>query len=143
LVEKVQDFTQSVRVCGVPEIGAFAADVDQTDLLQFLEMMRKSGSGDAEFLLDFAGDHAGGVSGKEEAENPETRLRAEGGEAVRGTRDEQRIRFGHLSIIAEIRKNVNPGPAPQRFFISRHPKCRAGQALDTPQATGNANAFGF
>jgi hypothetical protein len=75
--------------------------MDEADLFQFLQMMRKGGSGDAELFLDFAGDHAVGMSGKEEAENLESRLRAEGGEAVGEASDKKGIGLFHISIIAE------------------------------------------
>jgi len=65
-------------------------------------MMRKGGSGYAELFLDFAGDHAVGMRGKEEAENLEARLRAEGREAVGGASDEKWVGLPHISIIAEI-----------------------------------------
>jgi len=50
--------------------------MDEAHLFQFFQMMRKGGSGYAELFLDFAGDHAVGMRGKEEAENLEARLRA-------------------------------------------------------------------
>jgi hypothetical protein len=65
-------------------------------------MVRKRGRGDAELLLDFAGDQALRMSRKEKAENLEARLRAEGGEAVGGASNEERIRLSHFSIVAEI-----------------------------------------
>jgi len=76
--------------------------MDEADLFQFLKVVRKGGSGDAKLFLDFARDHAVGMSGKEEAENLEARLRAEGGEAVGGASDEKRIGPLHISIVAEI-----------------------------------------
>jgi len=76
--------------------------MDEAHLFQFLQMMRKGGSGDAELFLDFAGDQAVGMSRKEKAENLEAWLRAEGGEAVGGASDEKRIGLPHASIVAEI-----------------------------------------
>ena len=76
--------------------------MDKAHLFQFLQMMRKGGSGDAELFLDFAGDHAVGMSGKEKAENLEARLRAKGREAVGGASDEKWVGLPHISIIAEI-----------------------------------------
>src|SRR2546429_5028072 len=78
--------------------------MDEADLFQFFEMVGKGGSGDAEFLLDFADHHAGRVGSEEETKNPETRLRAQGGEAVGGAGNQQRVGLGHVSIIAEIGK---------------------------------------
>ena len=101
-IEKIHNFAKGIGVRGIPEISALAAHMDEADLFQFLQMMRKGGSGDAELFLDFAGDHAVGMSGKQEAENLEARLRAEGGEPVGGARDEKRVGPPHTSIVAEI-----------------------------------------
>jgi hypothetical protein len=46
------------------------------------------------------------MSGKEQAENLEARLRAEGGEAIGGAGNEERIGLAHNSIIAELQKDV-------------------------------------
>src|SRR6267378_723414 len=73
-------------------------------------MMRKSGSGDAELFLDFAGDQALGMGGQQEPENLETGLGAEGGEAVGGASDQKRIGLPHCSIIAEIWNDVKLFP---------------------------------
>jgi hypothetical protein len=135
LIEKIHDFAQGIGVRGVPEIGALAADMDEADLFQFFEMVGKGGSGDAEFLLDFADHHAGRVGSEEEPKNPETRLRAQGGEAVGGAGNQQRVGLGHVSIIAEIGKDVNPG-SPNVFSA-----CRILPA-GCPRS-GNANAFDF
>jgi len=101
-IEKIHHFAEGVGVRGIPEVGALAAHTDEADLFQFLQMMRKSGSGDAELFLDFAGHHTFRMCGKEEAENLEARLRAEGGEAVGGASDQKRIGLLHTSIVAEI-----------------------------------------
>jgi hypothetical protein len=47
------------------------------------------------------------VSGEEQAENLEARLGSESREAVGGARDQERIGLLHISMIAEIQKNVN------------------------------------
>ena len=83
-------------------ISAFAPHVDKADLFQFFQVMRKGGSGNGEFLLDLAGNHALGMSGEEQTENLETGLGAKGGEAVGGAGNEKRIGLAHISIIAEI-----------------------------------------
>src|SRR5215472_5524773 len=111
-VKKSHHFAQSLGVRGVPEIGALPADIDEADLFQFFEMVGKGGSGDSEFFLDFAGDHAGGVGSEEEPENLETGLRAEGGKAVGRAGNQQRVGLAHYSIIAEIWKNVKPSAPP-------------------------------
>jgi hypothetical protein len=116
-IEKIQDFAQSIRVRGVPEISAFAADFNEADLLQFLEMMRKRRSRDAEFLLHFPGNHPIRVSGQEEPQNLQPRLGAEGRKAIGGPNDEERIRLAHISMIAEIWKDVNSSPAPTLFAV--------------------------
>jgi len=67
-------------------------------------MVRESGGGDAQFVLDFAGDHAGGVSGKEQAKDLQARFGAERGETVGAAGDEERIGLAHISMIAEVWK---------------------------------------
>jgi hypothetical protein len=114
-IEKIQDFAQSIRVRGVPEISALAADVDEADLLQFLEMMRKRRSRDAEFLLHFPGNHPVRVSGEEKPQNLQARLRAKSGEAIGRPGDDERIGFAHISMIAEIWKHVNFSLVPNSF----------------------------
>jgi len=105
-VKEVQDFAQRIGVRGIPEKSALATHVDQPNLLQFLQMVGERGSGDTELFLDFSGDHSRGVGRKEQAENLQARLSAEGGEAVGGAGDEEWVGASHISIIAEIRKNV-------------------------------------
>ena len=87
-VEKIHDFAQRAGVRGIPKIGAFAADVDEANLLELFEMVGKGGGWNAELFLDFAGDQAGRVGGEKETENLETRLGTESREAVGGARDE-------------------------------------------------------
>jgi hypothetical protein len=71
-VEKIYDLAQGIGVRGVAEIGALAADLDEADLSQLFEMVGERGSWNSEFLLDFAGDHAGGTGSEKEAKNLET-----------------------------------------------------------------------
>ncbi len=80
--------------------------MDKANLLQLLQVVRKRGSGDGEFFLHFPGHHTVRMSGKEQAENLEAGLGAEGGEAVGGACDQERIGPSHISIIAETRKDV-------------------------------------
>jgi len=101
-IEKIHDFAEGVGVRGIPEVGALAAHIDEADLFQFLQMMRKGGSGDAELFLDFAGNHTIRMGSKEEAKYLEARLRAEGGEAVGRASDQKGIELPHISIIAVI-----------------------------------------
>jgi hypothetical protein len=103
VVEKAEHFAERVSAGGVPEKSAGAADANEADLAKLFEMVGESGGGDVEFVLNFAGDHAGGVSGEKEAENLQARLSTESGEAVSGASNEEGIRPGHISIIAEIR----------------------------------------
>ena len=107
-IEKAQDFAQGIGVRGIPEISAFAADTDEANLFQFFKMVGERRSRDAEFVLEFAGDHSRWVSGEEQAENLEARLGAESGETVGGASNEKRVGFPHISMIAEIRKDVKP-----------------------------------
>jgi hypothetical protein len=115
LIEKIQDFAQRVGVRGIPKIGAFAADVDEADLLQLFQMVRERGSRNPEFLLDFAGDHTGWVGCQEQPENLEAGLGAESGEAVGGAGDEERVGSLHISMIAEIWKCVKGFPLSNVF----------------------------
>lgn len=80
--------------------------MDKADLLQLLEVVRKRGRGDSEFLLNLAGNHAVGMGGKEKAKNLEAGLGAESGEAVGGASNQERIGLAHVSILAEIWKDV-------------------------------------
>jgi hypothetical protein len=102
VIKKAENFAKGGRVGGVPQKSADSADGDEADLLQFFQVMRKGGSGNAELLLDFAGDHSGGMGGEEQAKDLEARFGAEGGETVGGTGDEKRIGLLHISIVAEI-----------------------------------------
>jgi hypothetical protein len=76
-------------------------------LPQFFKVMRERGCRDVQLLLHLAGDHSSRVGRKQKAKNSQTRLGAESGKAVRGAGDENRIRSSHISIIAEIQKQVN------------------------------------
>src|SRR5690348_11592814 len=78
-------------------------------------MMRKRRSRDAEFLLDFAGNHPVRVSGEEQPQNLQARLRAKSREAVGGPSDDEGIGLAHISMIAEIWKHVNFSPVPNSF----------------------------
>jgi hypothetical protein len=105
-IKKIHDFAEGIGVRGIPEIGALAAHMDEADLFQFFQVVRKSRSGNAKLFLHFAGNHAVGVSGKKETENLKARLRAKRGEAVGGACDEKGIGLPHISIIAEIWNDV-------------------------------------
>ncbi len=65
-------------------------------------MVRKSGCRNVEVVLNFTRDHARGVRREEQANNLQSRFCAESGEAVGGAGDEEGIRFGNISIVAEI-----------------------------------------
>jgi hypothetical protein len=106
LVEEVHDFAQGIGIGRIPEISAFAAYMDKANLFQLFQVMRKRGRGDSEFLLDLAGNHAFRMSGKEQAENLEAGLGTEGGEAVGGACNEERIGASHISMLAEIQNDV-------------------------------------
>jgi hypothetical protein len=105
-IEKVQDFAQRIGVRGIPKIGALAAYVDEADLPQLFQMVGERRSRNAEFLLDFSGDQAGRVGRQEQAENLEAWLRAESRKAVGGSGNEKGIGPLHISMIAEIWKDV-------------------------------------
>jgi hypothetical protein len=75
------------------------------------------------------------VGSEEEAQDLETRLRAEGGEALGGAGDEQRIGLAHVSIVAEIWKHV-------KLFLLRNVFRRA-RILGTEPGSGNAQGFDF
>jgi hypothetical protein len=106
LVKEIEHFAKRVGVRRIPKIGALAAHMDETHLFQLFQMVRKCGGGDAELLLDFTGDHSGGMGSQEQAKNLEAGLSAESGEAVGGAGDEEWIGSFHVSIFAEIRNDV-------------------------------------
>src|SRR5579862_2077193 len=92
--------------------------------------MGKRGSRDAEFFLNFTSDHARWMSREQEANDLEARFRAKGREAVGGTGNEKWIGALHISIIAEIWKDVKRPT--QRFPGYRHPNLGGGlPALET------------
>jgi len=64
-VQEAENLSKRVGVRGIPKKRAIATNVDEADLLQLFKVMGKSGSWYFEFVLDFAGDHARGVSGKQ------------------------------------------------------------------------------
>jgi hypothetical protein len=107
-VKEIEDFAKRVRIRGIPEKSALAAHMDEAHLFELFQMMRKSGSGDAELFLNFAGDHSSGMGSQEQAENLEAGLGAESGEAVGGAGNEEWIGPLHVSIFAEIWKKVKP-----------------------------------
>jgi hypothetical protein len=107
-VKEIEDFAERAGLRGIPEKSAIAAHLDEAHLLEFFQMVRKRGSGDAELFLDFAGDHSGGMSSQEQAENLEAGLGAESGEAVGGASNEEWIGPFHASIFAEIWNDVKP-----------------------------------
>jgi hypothetical protein len=135
-IEEVHDFAQCVGISRIPQKSALAAHFDKTYLFQFFQVMRERRSGNGEFFLDFAGNHAFGVSGKEQAENLESRLGAESGEAVGGAGDEERIGLAHSSIVAEIWKDV------KLDLLGTFPRPSASYSLCLP-SSGNDSVFGF
>jgi len=104
-VQKAKNLLQRGGVGFVPKKCTRAANVHQADMAQFFEMVRQGGSGDAQLILNFTGDHAGGVSGKEQANNLQTRFGTESGEAIAAVGDKKGIWPWHISMIAEIRFN--------------------------------------
>jgi hypothetical protein len=102
VVEKAEHFAERVGAGRVPKECAGAAYANEADLAELFQMMGKSRSGDVEFILNFACDHTRGVRGEEQAHDLQPRLGAESREAVGGAGNEERIRLGHISIIAEI-----------------------------------------
>jgi hypothetical protein len=102
VIEKAKHFAERVGACGVPKKRASTAYANEADLAEFFEMVRKCGRGDVEFILNFACDHTRGVRGEEQAHDLQPRLGAESRESVGGAGNEERIRLGHISIIAEI-----------------------------------------
>jgi hypothetical protein len=135
-VEKVHDFSQGVGISRIPEKSALASHVDEADLFQFFQVMRKCGRRDAEFFLDFAGNHAFWMSGKEQPENLEARLSPESGEAVGGPGDQEGVGFAHSSIIAEIWKDV------KLFLLGTIRIQFASYSVRLP-SSGNDSVFGF
>jgi hypothetical protein len=73
------------------------------------------------------------VRGKEEAKNLQARLGAERGEAISRASDEQGVRVPHISIFAEISKDVklfSGGSVCSSTATLVHPELRRGCAPD-------------
>lgn len=102
LIEKIHHFAESAGVGGVPKVGAFAADSDESNLLQFFQVMRERGGRNSELFLNFAGNHPCGVGGEEEAEDLQAGLSAECSEAFCGAGHEAGIDAFHISMFAVI-----------------------------------------
>jgi hypothetical protein len=102
VVEKTKHFAECVGAGRIPEKCAGAADANEADLAELFEMVRKSGRRDVEFILNFASDHSGGVSGEKQTHNLQAGLGAESGEAIGRAGNEECVGLGHISIIAEI-----------------------------------------
>ena len=81
-VEKPEQFLERLGVGAVADERLFALGGDQLVVLQLLEVMRQRRAGDAGLGLDFADDHAVGVGGEQQADDPQARLGAERGEHV-------------------------------------------------------------
>jgi hypothetical protein len=107
-VKEVQNLAESVGIGGVPKIGTLTPNGDEADLLQFLKMVRQRGSGYSQFVLDFAGDHPGGMGREKRTQDLKPGFGAQGGEAVGGACNQQGVWFLHNSIIAERQKYVKP-----------------------------------
>jgi len=136
-VKEIQDLAQRIGVRGIPEKSALATHVDQPNLFQLFQVMGERGSGDTELFLDFASDHSRGVGRKEQAENLQARLSAERGEALGGAGNQEWVGATHISIIAEIRKDVKAFFSFQRFRACPHLK------ESTTPGRGNALRFHF
>ena len=114
-----------------PQIGARAADIDAADLFPFFEMVGKGGSRVASYSWTSPATLPLGW-----AESRGRRMRRRGSAPKAEKRSAelvnlQRVALAHGSILAEIRKNVNPG-SPQRFFRLPHPSSGSAQGLETP-----------
>ena len=107
--------------------------MNEADLLELFEVMRERGGGDIEFLLNFADNHARGMGGKKKADDLQAGLRAESGEAVGRTGNQEGIGPRHISIFAEIWKKCQALSPNERLEWATH--------LMTGHQRGNAKAF--
>jgi len=105
-IEKIHNLAEGAGICGVPKVGAFAADSDEPNLFQLFQMMRERGGRNSELFLNFAGNHPCGVGGKEQTEDLQAGLSAERSKALCGAGHEMGIDAFHISMIAEIWKYV-------------------------------------
>jgi len=111
LIKKAKHFAQRIGIRGVPQKCSDAPYIDQADLFQFFQVMRKRGRWNLQLFLHFSRDHSGWVSGKQQPQNGQPRFGAERGKAVRRAGDQEWIGLLHISIIAEIQKKC------QLFFL--------------------------
>ena len=107
LVEKAEDLLQRSGVRLVPKKSSGAADVHESHIPEFFQMMRKRRTGYVQLLLNFPGDHTRRVSSEQQADDLQARFGAESGETVAAAGHQERVRFGHISIIAELWKIRN------------------------------------
>src|ERR1039458_7320985 len=82
-VEEAQQFLQCLRVGRIPEESALAAHLDEVFVPEFVEMVRKRGSGYTKFITDVADDHSGWMRRQQEAHNAQPRPGPDGGEHIR------------------------------------------------------------
>lgn len=73
-IKKTKEILEAVAVHPVKQEGAVATHVDQFFVLQHVEVMRKRGGGDFELLADRTDHHPLGLSGEEQAQDPQPRL---------------------------------------------------------------------
>jgi hypothetical protein len=64
-IQKLKQFLECVRICGVSEKGALSLHVDEVFRLELVEMMRQRGIGNFQLFLNLPGDEAFRVSGEQ------------------------------------------------------------------------------
>lgn len=120
LVQKPQDLLQRAGIRFVPEKRPGPPHLDQAHLAQFVEMVRKCGGGNPQFLLYLPGHHPGGMGGEEQSNDLQARCGAEGREAIGATGHQRRIR-SHISIIAVIRFDCHRSfPKPRARLLASY-----------------------
>ena len=108
-VKKSQNLLQGFGISRVAEEGTLAAHQNEIFVAQLVEVVGQSGTGDVEFRLYFANDHAVGVRGEQELHDSQPGFRSHRGKHIGEFGDLFGVPFigvHYISIIAEIRSDV-------------------------------------
>ena len=110
-VEELEQFLERFGIGGVAQERALALHVYESFVLQFLQVVRKSGVRNIQFGLDVANDQPLGMRREQQLHDAKTGFGAHRGKHVSVFRDVFRIVINysgcHISIIAGIWLEVN------------------------------------
>jgi hypothetical protein len=105
-IKELQDFLQCFGIGRVAKKRAFAANLDQSFVPEFVEMMGQCRIWDIQFLLDLSDDHPLRVSRQEQLHDAESGFRTHRRKHLGVSRDLLRRSLGlglyHISMLAEI-----------------------------------------